>query len=311
MKISRTTIFNIIQRYKNDPTTLENRPKTGRPQILDKFEQKLIIRKCLAQPNLNSTQLLASLELSQKVSTSYVRKLLLRNGLHAKVCTSKPFLSRANRLKRDVWAKDMLQKSDLFGKMCCFRSKQWLSCSQNGEILSAYPNRVEFRISSRQKYVCQHAKFGGKKMRFWGFIKESGERKLIKVENRVNSSVYTSILAYHLLPHMYLGEVLQQAHKSAETCTSFLENGVDVLENWPLNSPDLNIIENLWSILKGRVAKRHPKTLEDLETFALEKFYVIPDEYVQKLFKSIKNRLILTKINRGGFTRYWKLQYFT
>ena len=88
MKIPRTTIYNIIQRYKKDPTTLENRPKTGRPQILDKFEQKLIIRKCLAQPNLNSTQLLASLELSQKVSTSYVRKLLLRNGLHAKVCTT-------------------------------------------------------------------------------------------------------------------------------------------------------------------------------------------------------------------------------
>ena len=107
---------------------------------------------------------------------------------------------------------------------------------------------------------------------------------------------------------MYLGEVLQQdnapAHKSAETSTWFLENGVDVLENWPPNSPDLNIIENLWSILKGRIAKRHPKTLEDLETFALEEFYAIPDEYVQKLFKSIKNRLILTKINRGGFTRY-------
>ena len=57
MKIPRTTIYNIIQRYKKDPTTLENRPKTGRPQILDKFEEKLIIRKCLAQPNLNSTQL--------------------------------------------------------------------------------------------------------------------------------------------------------------------------------------------------------------------------------------------------------------
>ena len=149
MKIPRTTIYNIIQRYKKDPTTLENRPKTGRPQILDKFEQKLIIRKCLAQPNLNSTQLLASLELSQKVSTSYVRKLLLRNGLHAKVCTSKPFLSRANRLKRYE------------------------------TIIELFPKRRNFvrlpkQSGIRQKYVGQHAKFGGKKM-FWGFIKESGE----------------------------------------------------------------------------------------------------------------------------------------
>ena len=100
MKIQRTTIYNIIKRLNKDPTTLENRPKTGRPQKLDKFEQKLNIRKCLAQPKRNSTQLLASLELSQKVFKRYVRKLFLRNGLHAKVCTSKQFLSRANRLKR-------------------------------------------------------------------------------------------------------------------------------------------------------------------------------------------------------------------
>ena len=63
MKIPRATILNIIQRFNRDPTTLENRSKTGRPQKLNKFEQKLYIRKCLAQPKLNSTQLLTSLEL--------------------------------------------------------------------------------------------------------------------------------------------------------------------------------------------------------------------------------------------------------
>ena len=52
------------------------------------------------------------------------------------------------------------------------------------------------------------------------------------------------------------------------------------------NLSDLNI-ENLWSILKSRVAKRHPESLEDLETFALEEFYAIPDEYVQNI--STKN----------------------
>ena len=168
MKILRKTIYNIIQRYKKDPTLLENRPKTGRPQILDKFEQKLIIRKCLAQPNLNSTQLLASLELSQKVSTSYVRKLLLRNGLHAKVCTSKLFLSRANRLKRYVWAKDTLQKSDLFWKNVLFSDETMI------ELFPKQRNFVHLPKQSgiRQKYVGQHAKFGGKKMMFWGFIKE-------------------------------------------------------------------------------------------------------------------------------------------
>ena len=51
---------------------------------------------------------LMSLELSQNVSTSCDRNLLVRNGLHAKVCPSKPFLFRANRLKQYVYEKDML-----------------------------------------------------------------------------------------------------------------------------------------------------------------------------------------------------------
>ena len=45
------------------------------------------------------------------------------------------------------------------------------------------------------------------------------------------------------------------------------------------------------SILKGSVAKGHPKTLEELETFALEDFYAIPDEYVQKILQVGKKSL--------------------
>ena len=95
---------------------------------------------------------------------------------------------------------------------------------------------------------------------FCGFIEELGERKLIEVENRVNSSVYTNISASHWLPHVYLGEIVQQdnapVYKPAETCTWFLENGVDVLENWPPNMPDLNIIENIWSELRKRQSSK-------------------------------------------------------
>ena len=124
---------------------------------------------------------------------------------------------------------------------------------------------------------------------FGGFIKKSGERRSIKVENRVNSTVHIDVLASNLLPHLYLGEILPQdnaiitAHNSAETQTWFFENALNILENWPPFSPHLNIIQTLWSILKDRVAKRHPKNVDDLEnsfrksflpsqTFMLRKF---------------------------------------
>ena len=64
------------------------------------------------------------------------------------------------------------------------------------------------------------------------------------------------------------------------------------------------------SCSKRQSCEATPKTLEDLETFALEEFYAIPDKYAQKLIKSIKNRMILTKINRGGFARYLNASKF-
>ena len=90
-------------------------------------------------------------------------------------------------------------------------------------------------------------------------------------KNLVDSSVYTNILDSHLLPHMYFGEIWQQdnapAHILAEISTWFLNCDNEVLQNWPSNSPGLNNFENLRAILKGRLAKWHPKTLKDLETF--------------------------------------------
>ena len=78
-------------------------------------------------------------------------------------------LPRAYRLERYVWAKDMLQKSYLFWKNVLFSDET---------MIELFPKRKNFarlpkQSGSRQKYVAQHAKIGGKKM-FWGFIKHDG-----------------------------------------------------------------------------------------------------------------------------------------
>ncbi len=40
--------------------------------------------------------------------------------------------------------------------------------------------------------------------------------------------------------------------------------------DWPLNSSNLNLIENLWAIVKGNVERQMPKNLSDLERFIAE-----------------------------------------
>ena len=67
---------------------------------------------------------------------------------------------------------------------------------------------------------------------------------------------------------MFLRKKLQQdnasVHISILSKTWFSENGLEILENWPPNSPDVNIIKNLWSLPRKRVSQRHPKNFEEL-----------------------------------------------
>ena len=37
--------------------------------------------------------------------------------------------------------------------------------------------------------------------------------------------------------------------------------------DWPSNAPDINLIENVWVVLKDRVATRNPKNLDQLEQY--------------------------------------------
>jgi len=53
----------------------------------------------------------------------------------------------------------------------------------------------------------------------------------------------------------------------------------------------LNIIENLWSVLKSRVQKRLPKTSNGLWAITKEEWNAISKDEVIQLFKSIPIRL--------------------
>ncbi len=143
---------------------------------------------------------------------------------------------------------------------------------------------------------------------FWGCIRSTGERLLVPIKNKVDAEIYISMLKEYVVDFLYMHEPFQQdnapAYTALKTKNFFWENGFTILENWPAQSPDINIIENLWSILKKNVRKRHPETLVELETFAKEEFYKIPDDYIKKLYTSIPQRLQAVIKNFGYPTKY-------
>ncbi|PKC10359.1 hypothetical protein RhiirA5_288905, partial [Rhizophagus irregularis] len=60
--------------------------------------------------------------------------------------------------------------------------------------------------------------------------------------------------------------------------------------DWLSNSPDLNSIENLWSIVKYNVEKRMPQNIDELKQFMAEEWNKIPDSFLVNLIQSMKRR---------------------
>ena len=82
-----------------------------------------------------------------------------------------------------------------------------------------------------------------------GRIKADGTRILIRCPDRMNSIEYEEVLKKGLLPIYKAYNTYQQdgalCHKS-KIVSSFLDKAtICVLSDWPAQSPDLNIIEQL------------------------------------------------------------------
>ncbi|XP_039969441.1 uncharacterized protein LOC120781305 [Bactrocera tryoni] len=72
----------------------------------------------------------------------------------------------------------------------------------------------------------------------------------------------------------------------------------------PAQSPDLNVIENLWSILDTNIRKRQISNKNDLKVALMEEWAKIPPETTKKLVESMPKRLKMVIDEKGGHTKY-------
>ena len=82
-----------------------------------------------------------------------------------------------------------------------------------------------------------------------------------------------------------------------------MNNNVKVME-WPVQSPDLNPIENLWCDVKGKVAEHKPTNNAQLWNAVQLAWSSIPVERCQKLVDSMHRRCAAVIANKGYATKY-------
>ena len=130
----------------------------------------------------------------------------------------------------------------------------------------------------------------------------------------MNSDKYIDVLEHRVMPqlqkHYPAGDGLQQqdlapCHTSKKVKQFMVDNGINVLP-WPGNSPNLNPIENLWSIVKTRLRNHDCTQKTKLIEAIISIWFRDPEvkQMCQTLIYSMTRRVSMLLKAKGGHIKY-------
>ena len=97
---------------------------------------------------------------------------------------------------------------------------------------------------------------------------------------------------------------MEPCHTSGSTMKFLRGKKIKVRQGWPAQSPDMNIIEHIWGRMKEEAWRTKPKNLEELLDARKMAFHAIHDDFINKLYDSLPNRMATILQAKGTHTRY-------
>lgn len=296
-----------IKKRREETGDVFDMPRSGRPHKTTAREERLLVRKSKASPSSTAAELQQAWSPQVPVSTRTVCRILSRNGLHGRISAQKPALNKRQLKNRVAFAK---AHSLLNG----WTLEKWqkVDFSDESSVELHHRRRKYCRrpTGARMdpKYTQKTVKFGGGKLMVWGYIQYEGVRNICKVEGNINSLKYQEVLATSYIPNHKRGQILQQdgapSHTSISTSKFLNAKKIKVLQDWPAQSPDMNIIEHVWGRMKEEAWKTKPKNLDELWEACKTAFFAIPDDFINKLYESLSNRMDAVLQAHGSHTKY-------
>jgi transposase len=293
--------------------------KGGRPRVLSAADKIYCIQQVTRKRVPDAVKVTKNLEndLGVKCHPETVRRVLRGKGLGPIEKPKKPLLKNEHVKARLAW---------------CLAHKDWTQDDWRRVIWSDETKINRFNSDGRQwvwvrsneelqNHHCKlTVKHGGGGIMLWSAITYAGVGWICRINGNMDKTLYQEILEDDLeqtIAHtceklgLRRDQVIFQhdndpKHTSKSVTAYLQEQSYKVME-WPSQSPDLNPIENMWSLLKRRLNdfESAPKGMEDLNERVTKVWYEqISPEECRKVIDSMPKRIAACIKAKGRWTKY-------
>jgi transposase len=285
------TVNNWIKQFDED-YGIEDRPRTGRPSSTSANESQDIIELAREHPFLVPRDIKHMLDL--EVSARTVRRVLDEGGLFARIARHDYPYTSGNFAARIQFAQDKLSWDEQAWSTVVFADEAYIYLGQNGKIYVQRPVNQEFE----EKYMAVvgplNAKIGA-----WAAFSSHGTLPIELYQGTMNMVRLKAVFKKNLIrpaAAQFSGQPIRLLQDNAKYHIGhaihqwLFNNGVDEVKI-PTYSPDLNPMENMFSILKHNIEARNPKNIETLQEIAKDEWGKISQTLCRELASSMPHRV--------------------
>jgi hypothetical protein len=302
-KWSYSVVQRVLKRWK-DENSADRKTGSGRPRKTSPKEDQYIINQVKRNRQITLYDIAKGFPGKKICSRTVGRRINELSDLSSKWKHKAPFISEKNRIKRLKWCKERLT----------WTKEEWrqILWSDESPFVLRYNRATRIWRTSSEKYESWAMRGTVKhdhKIMVWGCFSSLGVGNLHLIDGIMEKNQYKNILENQMLPsaRRLFGDSdwkFQEDNDPKHTSKLCKQFHVDHKTNridWPAQSPDLNPIENLWSILDQRCKDRRVNTTNELFACLTNEWNKLPISLLTNLVDSMPNR-VAKVIERKGYS---------